>query len=52
MLRLLCEVTPPTQGSLTVSSQNFKDQSNEQQHANGLIVSLTSSSPRTKIKKI
>lgn len=51
MPRLLYEVTPPTQGSLTVSSQNFKDQSNEQQHANGLIVSLTSSSPRTKIKK-
>lgn len=32
----------PTLSSLTLFSQNFKDQSNEQQHANGLIVSLTS----------
>lgn len=46
MLGLLYEVTPPTQSSLTVFSQNFKDQSNEQQHANGLIVSLTLSSPK------
>lgn len=46
MLGLVYEVTPPTQSSLTVFSQNFKDQSNEQQHANGLIVSLTSSSAK------
>lgn len=46
MLGLLYEVTPPTQSSLTVFFQNFKDQSNEQQHANGLIVSLTLSSPK------
>lgn len=45
MLGLLYEVTPPSKSSLTVFSQNFKDQSNEQQHANGLIVSLSSSSP-------
>lgn len=46
MLGLLYEVIPPTQSSLTVFSQNFKDQSNEQQHANGLIVSLTLFSPK------
>lgn len=46
MLGLLYEVTPPTESSLTVFSQNFKDQSNERQHANGLIVSLSSSSPK------
>lgn len=43
MLRMLYEMTVPTLSSLTLFSQNFKDQSNEQQHANGLIVSLTSS---------
>lgn len=40
MLGLHNEMTPPTRSSLTVFSQNFKDQSNEQQHANGLIVSF------------